>query len=673
MRWFSHLVLAIGVAVAMASTAAAGIAVGATALHTSVHTDGLPDIRLQPLAVRSDMYAADGSLMSALYDQDRTPVSLDDVPPILVDAVIAVEDSSFYTHRGVSLRGVVRAVRANTEGGGVQQGGSTITQQVVKNSLLTTDRTYSRKAKEAVLALRMEQEYSKPEILQRYLNSVYFGQGAYGVASAAERFFGKNLKDLTTPEAALLAGLISSPEAFDPIRHPEAAKARRAHVLQRMEDVGFITAQDHAAAEQAPLPTEVQRPDAQPNDYFGEEVRRELLDDPRLGATPQDRFNTVFRGGIKVYTTLDPALQKAAEDAVHNIIPDGPFTGSLVTIDPADGAVKAMVGGRSFADAKYNLATQGQRQAGSAFKPITLATWLSQGHSPEDIVDTTAPCTFHFPPPQPDWVVNNYSDGEGAGPMTLREAMVHSLNCAYARVSLAAGPQDIVKMAHALGVRSDLPAVPSIVLGTGSVSPLDMASAYATFAADGVHHTPFLIRKIVARDGSVLVDNQTPGERVLSPQVARSVTDVLRNVVERGTGTAAQIGRPVAGKTGTAEEWRDAWFIGYTPQLATAVWMGSPDSQQSMVNVGGINVTGGSYPARVWAQYMSLAVGALPVADFPPPDVAAWPQPTAVVAPFDTAVPLPSPTDTNPAPAPAPAPAPKPAPSGGGGKPGKKH
>ena len=627
MRWFARLVAAIAVATAILGSGLGMTFLGAETVRKATVHKGLPDVELRPLAQRSEIFAADGALLSALYEEDRVPVALSAVPQVLRDAVIAVEDSAFFEHEGVSVRGLVRAVRTNVSSGEVAEGGSTITQQLVKNSILSADRTYDRKAKEAVLAVRMERELSKEQILESYLNTVYFGQGAYGVSAAARRFFDKDLAQITLPEAALLAGMISSPQSFDPIRRPEAATERRRHALDRMVAEGYVSRADADAAAATPLPTTVAKDVPQPTDHFTEEVRRQLFADTRLGATPAEREALIFRGGIKVHTTLDPATQALAEQAVRERLPESPFTASLVAIDPGDGSVKALVGGPNFAEAKYNLATQGARQAGSSFKTIALAAWLAAGRSPEDLVDATAPCTFPMPESDPPaWNVDNYDGGSGQVLVTtLREATVKSSNCAYARLSLTLGPDKIVEMAKRLGLSRPLPAVPSIVLGSAEVSPLEMASVYATLAADGIRRPPVFIRRVEGPDGKVLLQNSPAEERVLEPQVARSITDVLRGVVERGTGRRAAIGRPAAGKTGTAQEWRDAWFAGYTPQLAAAVWMGSPRGQESMIGVAGTNVTGGSFPAMIWGQFMGAAMAPLPVRDFDPVDVAAWP------------------------------------------------
>lgn len=628
MRWFIRLAAAIGLATLLLLSLLGVTVLGTETVRTATVHGGLPDVELEPLAQRSEILAADGSLLSALFEEDRVSVPLDQVPPVLVDAVIAVEDSSFYEHRGVSVRGLVRAAKENATSGEVEEGGSTITQQLVKNSLLTPDRSYDRKAKELVLAIRMERELSKDEILQRYLNTVYFGQSTYGVRAASERYFGKPLDRLALPEAALLAGLIASPESFDPFSDPDAARARRAHVLRRMTAEGAITAEDAAAAGAAPLPTAPHGIDPAPLGYFVEEVKRQLLRDERLGRSQQARYDALFRGGLTIRTTLDPATQRAAERAVAAQLPPSAFSAALVAIDPRSGGVRALVGGPGLDKLRFNLATQGGRQAGSTFKVVTLAAALEAGHSPEDLVDGTAPCTLPLPRQEP-WTVDNYEEGSG-GVTTLREATVKSLNCAFARTALAIGPGRIAAMAERLGVGRKLSAVPSITLGTHEVSPLEMATVFATLAADGVRTDPYLVSEVTDASGKVLLRADPNRRQVIEPEIARTVTSVLEGVITSGTGQAAAIGRPAAGKTGTSQEWRDAWFAGYTPALATAVWMGSPEGQVSMIGVGGRNVTGGSYPAKIWAAFMGWALGGTPAAGFTPPDPSRWPAPQAI-------------------------------------------
>ena len=613
----------------------------------------LPD--LAPLPARSVVLAADGSTLAVLYDENRALVPLAEVPKVLLDAVIATEDKAFYEHEGIDVRAMGRALVANAKKGEVDQGGSTITQQLVKNALLDSERTVARKLEEAQLALKLEDDLGKDGILERYLNTVYLGQSTYGVRAAAERYFGRSVADLQLAEAALLAGLIASPESFDPFTDPDAARARRRHVLDRMADEGSITAEQVAAADAAPLPRVPHVVEPPTLGYFVEEVKRQLLHDPRLGNTQQARYDAMYRGGLTIRTTLDPAAQRAAEQAVASQLPASPFQAALVAIDPRTGGVRAMVGGPGLDRLRFNLATQGGRQAGSTFKVVTLAAALEDGHSPEDLVDGTAPCTLSLPAPQQPWNVDNYDEGSGSV-VTLREATVKSLNCAYARTALAIGPARIADMAERLGVGHRMSAVPSITLGTQELSPMEMTTIFATLAAEGVRTDPFVVAEVRDAAGTVLVKAAPNPRQVLDAEVARTVTSVLEGVITGGTGTAASIGRPAAGKTGTTQEWRDAWFGGYTPTLATAVWMGSPDGQVSMTGVGGRNVTGGSYPARIWSAFMASAVSSLPATGFTPPDASRWPSPKQIgdlpagfVPPWAVPAPPPPPPAVSPA------------------------
>ena len=625
MRWMCRLIASIALAIATLFCALGMTFLGAETVRATTKHDGLPDVHLRPLAQRSEIVAADGSLLSALYEEDRQPVPSTRCRRCSSTPSCPSRTDAFYEHEGVNVRALVRAAKRNATSGAVEEGGSTITQQLVKNSVLTSDRSYDRKAKEAVLAFRMEHELTKDQILETYLNTVYFGEGAYGVRAAATRYFAKPLEQLTLPEAALLAGMISSPQRFDPVQHADAASARRGHVLRRMVKAGAIT--QAQADEPARRPcrrrscgTIRSRRTTSPRRSAGQ-----LLSDERLGATPEERSTLVFRGGVRVETTLDPALQASAEQAVRDKLPQSPFTAALVAIDPGTGDVKALVGGPNFADAKYNLATQGSRQAGSSFKTIALAAWIASGRSPEDLVDATAPCEFPTPgTPEPVWHVDNYEGSNGPEVTTLREATVKSLNSAYARLSLTLGPEKLVEMAHKLGISHDIPNVPSIVLGSAEVSPLEMASVYATLAADGIRRPPVFIRRVLGPDGRVLLENN-PAEDACSSRRSCGRSPTCFAASSSGTARKANIGRPVAGKTGTAQLWRDAWFSGYTPQLATSVWMGSPTGQESMTDVGGIHVTGGSYPAQIWAQFMGAAMAPLPVKDFDPVDPAWWP------------------------------------------------
>lgn len=581
----------------------------------------------------STVFAADGTLLHTFHaEENRKVVPLDEIPRHVQDAVIAIEDERFYRHRGVDLRAILRAMRANALAGDIEEGGSTITQQYVKKVLLQDEsQTLSRKVEEASMALQLEERYSKERILELYLNAIYFGNGAYGVEAAARQYFGKPIEEVTLAEGALIAGLIQRPGATDPYRAPEAAMDRRDVVLEAMRDNRFVddAAIDAALAEPLTLGSST-TPAAEryAGAYFLEEVKQWVLDDPRFGSTAQDRRNLLFGGGLRIQTTLDLGAQAKAEAAVTEILPDpaGPAA-SLVAIDPATGHVKAMVGGRDFFGdspiAKLNLATQGPRQAGSAFKPLVLAAALEQGIDPQRVMPAPA-CTSIDLGQGQVWRPCNYGGG-GGGSVTIVEGTVRSYNTLYAHLMMDVGPEYAMEAAARYGIRSPLEPVPSAVLGSNVVTALDMASAYATFANRGIKVPPILVTRITRADGTILFQHRHTQERVLDTDVADVLTAILRQVIERGTGTRAQIGRPAAGKTGTADDWKDAWFAGYTPQLATAVWVGfpqlGPDGQLVRMQPPAtpIRVTGGSYPAQIWQRFMAAAHEGVEPVDFPPP------------------------------------------------------
>jgi penicillin-binding protein 1A len=408
-----------------------------------------------------------------------------------------------------------------------------------------------------------------------------------------------------------------------------------------------------AAIKQLPLPSKVSTPLPAPNDYFVEAVKQRLLDDRRLGETEQERRNAVFRGGLNIVTTLDPHLAALAKDKVNEILPDtnGKFTAAVASVDPATGAVRALVGGRDFDISEVNLAlgTEGGgtgRQPGSSFKPFVLMAALEDGFGPDDAVDGTMPCEVKFPGHKP-YSPGNY-EGEGGGIMTITDATAHSVNCAYARMAAEVGLDRVAEVAHRMGITSPLePTVPSMALGTKEVSPLEMASAYATMAADGIHHKPHFVEKVENRYGKTIFVEKDRGERAVTPQNARVAISVLRAVVQRGTGTRAALpGRDVFGKTGTSEDHENAWFVGGTPQLVTAVWMGDPRAYTPMLNVGGIRVAGGTYPARIWGAFMGAALQGQPVLKFPAPDPKLIPHGKAVLGADFNATTTSSPTTT---------------------------
>jgi penicillin-binding protein 1A len=596
----------------------------------------LPEMNKQ--SQRSYVLDRNGQVMTTLFaEEDRQPITLADVPQHLIDAVLAIEDRRFYEHDGVDYEGTTRALFQNLDAGEVEQGGSTVTQQLVKNTMGDPEkRDLKTKIREAVLAVRLENEMSKDEILERYLNVIYLGNGAYGIKAASERYFGKpDPKQLTIGESALLAGLIQSPEVLNPVTHPDRAARRRSIVIDALLDLDEITEEEARVAREEPLPTQARSPDRR-RDYFQEEVVKQLLnDDPAvagdvaefLGPDEQARYNAVFRGGLRITTTYDPTLQWIAATAVRDTLPETTFVAAIVVIDNSDGSVRAMFTGKDFTESQFNPITLNGRQTGSSFKGVTLATVLDAGYSPNDRVSGGS---LHVNRPGEDWDL----DCSG-GTMTLMDATAKSNNCAFGRTIMSLGPghfgddgsQRVVDMAGRLGIdTSKLSPVPALTLGASNTNVLDMAEAFSVFANEGIHRLPRFISKIESPDGGVIYQADTVGERALSEQIARTETEILTGVIRSGTGTAARLDRPAAGKTGTTDNNSDAWFVGYTPQYTAAVWMGDWErSDVYMNNVGGRRVSGGSYPAEIWAAFMQPAHDNLPVMQFNPPDEQQWP------------------------------------------------
>lgn len=585
-------------------------------------------IDLGPLDQRSYVYAADGSLLATLRaDVDRQPVRLRAIPAHMVEAVLAVEDADFYRHKGVNLRATLRALVTNVDSGSTVQGGSTITQQLVKTEIVGSKQTIDRKAREAILAGRLEDAMTKDEILERYLNTVYFGNGAYGVQAASETYFGTSVGALDVPQSAFLAGVIANPAAFDPIRRLDDSLARRDLALRRMVAFGTITAAEATAAQDAELPTRIRQVLPQPNSYFVEEVKQQLLGDVRLGRTPEERYYAVFRGGLRIHTTLDPKAQslatKSRNDVLAQAAPPGTpagiiplsanpetgvdrvATGAVVSVEPTTGAIRAMVGGAGFTDNKFNVTTQGLRSGGSTFKVFVLMALLENGFVPNDTVSGTGPCSFTgIRGLRPDpYKVENFGNSRGGGGSILQQTL-RSSNCAYVRLGQIVGTENVAEQARKMGITTPLVPVVSMPLGTQEVFPLDMAAAFASIANDGVFHPPYYVDRVEDRDGRVLLEHEANPRRAASPSSARLAAEVLRKNVESGTGTRARIpGQPAAGKTGTAQNSGNGWFVGFTPYLSTAVWIGST-ADNFEVRIRGAGITGGSYPAEIWGRYM---------------------------------------------------------------------
>jgi 1A family penicillin-binding protein len=608
LSWTAVLaVLALTGAVALVG---GGVAVGvAVAVGRQVHDVS----RLYaPPSQTTRIYAENGELIASLYRENRRIVPLAAIPLTLRQAVIAIEDERFYTHRGIDPRGIARALWRNLREGQVVEGGSTITQQLARNLFLSQQRAISRKVAEMVLAVEIERRLTKDEILERYLNLVYFGQGAYGVEMAAQVYFGKSARDLTLAEAALLAGLIRAPSVYSPYRNLALARARQELVLQRMVQLGAITPAQAAAARAAPIrlaPASnaglvgIRAP------YFVSFILTRLLE--TYGE------DLVYKGGLQVYTTLDPRMQALAEQAVRRGLEAAArrrlhaTQAALVALDPRTGAIRAMIGGADFATSQFNRAWQARRQPGSAFKVFVYTTAIARGIPPTRVLED-APVTYRIPG-APPWTPKNY-DGKFSGPVTLRRALEQSINVPAARMIAELGPAAVVEVARKMGIESRLEPVLSLALGSADVTPLEMSAAFAALANGGLRVHPLAILKVTDARGKVLEEHRPRRELALEPDVAYIMTDLLKGVIERGTGRAAAIGRPAAGKTGTTDDYRNAWFVGYTPYLVTAVWVGNDDNTPMR------RVVGGGLPAEIWAAFMKPATQAHPPDDWTPPE-----------------------------------------------------
>ncbi len=622
-------------------------------------------------AQTSVILARDGTLIvEPPSDENRTSVIIDEIPLVMRNAVVAIEDERFYLHEGVDLKALVRSASRGVTTGGISGGGSTITMQYVGNVFLDrSQQTADRKLDEMMLARQFEQQYTKDFILQEYLNWIFFGARAYGVEAAAQQYFDKSVSNLTLPESALLAGLIQAPSRLNPYNNRDGALARRQEVLDAMLRNDFIDEDQYLEALDDPMalaPEFDEVEDQYPAAHFVEEVKAWILNGEFMTeawvqqnpvqaaelATYQAREDLLFRGGIRIRTTVDLDLQRQSEAAVEAILPAGAGIpdAAAVVIEPGTGEVLAMVGGRDFFGesqfANVNLAMGTGRQAGSSMKPLALAAALEQGVSVTQSYE--APQRIELQPPdlQEPWKVRG---GSRTGVSDLVDGTIWSRNTVYAQLAVQLGADAVGNMAEKLGMTSPIAPVYASVLGTENVTTLDLAAAYSTFANRGVQHDPVFVTEILNPDGTTLWTHQPAGERVLESANVDQLSWVLGQVISRGTGRDADFGRPAAGKTGTAQNYADATFAGYTPNLAAAVWVGFPQGQISMVPCSrktcteedpgtDIQVAGGTYPARIWREIMTAAHSGIPATEFAPPPASAPPT-TVQILPDSVDVP----------------------------------
>jgi penicillin-binding protein 1A len=615
-RWLRLFLMVVGIMSLVVASAAAVAALWAfTILPRS-----LPSVTalesFQPLQ-GSRVYDDNDELITELHVERRIFVPLAHIPPILRDAVIATEDRRFYSHFGVDPIGIARAVWQNYRRGRIVEGGSTITQQLTKVLFLTPDKSLDRKMKEAVLAIELERRYSKDRILEMYLNQVYFGNGAYGVEAASRTYFGKSVAELGVREAALLAGLPRAPSTYSPFEHGEAARRRREVVLRRMVEYGTLKDADAKKLVRADLgliPPERRRTTGQ---YFLEYVQQTL--EAKYGA------DMVFKGGLNVYTTLNPTMQLTAEQSLREGLkalegrsktarPNERPEGAVVTIEPQTGYVRAIVGGYDFFRSEFNRAVQARRQPGSAFKPFVYIAALESGFTPASRVED-APVSYAIGPNGQSWKPDNY-DRKFRGSTTLQQAIEESVNVVTVKLQEQIGLNRTVRVARRLGISSPLDVNLSMALGTSDLTLLELTSAYAALANQGAWLPPTTIRYVTDAQGKLLEEHVPEPREAVSAETAYVITHMLRGVVERGTGQAAKaLGRPVAAKTGTTNDYSNAWFVGFTPRLATGVWVGY-DRPRSL----GKDETGSRVAVPIWLSYMTKILADTPREDFPVPD-----------------------------------------------------
>lgn len=578
----------------------------------------LPDVRVLKGYVPVEttyIYDINGGLIARLHgDVNREVVTLDRISPHLKRSVLAMEDAYFYTHKGIDPSGIGRAILANFNAGGTVEGGSTLTQQLVKNLFLSNERSLNRKVAEAVLAMRVEQVFTKEQILEMYLNQVFWGKNTNGAETASQNYFGKSAADLTLGEAAILAGTIQAPSVFNPVDNYAESKKRQGLVLDRLQELGWATPAEVKAAKAQKITIRKQgiSYEASRVPYVTQAVTTEL----------EEKFgrDVVLQGGLRVQTTIDLKLQRIAEEVAaeghKDLVERGANADqlSLVAVDPRTGFVKALVGGiGDFDKNQYNRAVLARRQLGSSFKPfVYYLAFASGNYTPDSMIDDSP---MSIPDGDEPYIPRNY-DNKFSGSISIRQAIAVSRNIPALKLGLEFGNENVVALCRKLGINSPIAPVVSLPLGAADVTPMEVAGAYAVFASGGYKSKTTLIARVTDRNGNLILDNTPQPELILDPIAVSYLTDALRGVVTNGTGTEAQMsdGRPVAGKTGTTSDFRDAWFVGYVPQLSVAIWIGN-DDYLPMSN----GVTGGVYVAPIWRKFMERALAGQPIEQFPVP------------------------------------------------------
>ncbi|PZU94215.1 MAG: penicillin-binding protein [Pseudanabaena sp.] len=595
-----------------------GAAVAGGLVGLAISFRDLPDVRVLKGYVPVEttyIYDINGGLIARLHgDVNREVVTLDRISPHLKRSVLAMEDAYFYTHKGIDPSGIGRAILANFNAGGTVEGGSTLTQQLVKNLFLSNERSLNRKVAEAVLAMRVEQVFTKEQILEMYLNQVFWGKNTNGAETASQNYFGKSAADLTLGEAAILAGTIQAPSVFNPVDNYSEAKVRQGLVLDRLLELGWATAAEVKAAKAQKITIKKQgiSYEASRVPYVSQAVTAEL----------EEKFgrDVVLQGGLRVQTTIDIKLQRIAEETAaeghKELVDRGAYADqlSLVAVDPRTGFVKALVGGvGDFDKNQFNRAVLARRQLGSSFKPfVYYAAFATGNYTPDSTIDDS-PMTI--PDGDEPYMPRNY-DNTFSGPISIRQAIAVSRNIPAIKLGIEVGNENVVAICRKLGINSPILPVVSLPLGAADVTPMEVAGAYAVFASGGYKSKTTLIARVTDRNGNLILDNTPKPELILDPIAVSYLTDALRGVVTNGTATEAQLsdGRPVAGKTGTTSDFRDAWFVGYVPQLSVAIWIGN-DDYSPMAN----GVTGGVFVAPIWRKFMERAMAGQAIEQFPVP------------------------------------------------------